>query len=66
MNELLSLVVWVIVAGAICALLWWLVDFIGLPEPFRKVAKGVIAVVAVIFLINLLLGLVGTPMFRLR
>jgi hypothetical protein len=56
-DSLLSLVITVIIIGAVCWLLWWLIGFIGLPEPFAKVARGIVAVVAVIFLIGLLLHL---------
>ena len=65
-STLMQVLIQILVIGAICWLLWWLVGFIGLPEPFNKIARGVIAVVAVFFLINLLLGLAGTPLVRLR
>ena len=65
-SALVSLVVWIIVIGAIFGLLWWLVGFAGIPEPFNKFARVAIAVVAVLLLINLLLGLVGQPLFTLR
>jgi len=32
------------------------------PEPFAKVARGIVAVVAVIFLINILLSFLGHPL----
>jgi hypothetical protein len=64
MPGLLNLLVFLIVTGLICYLLWWLIDFIGLPEPFNKVIKVIIAVVAVIVLINALLGLIGQPFLR--
>lgn len=60
-GTLLSLVVYVLVIGAICWLLWWLIGFIGVPEPFAKIARSVVAVVAVILLIGVLLSLVGVP-----
>jgi uncharacterized membrane protein len=60
----LSLVVWVIVIGLVFYLLWWLVGYIGLPEPFNKVVRIILAVAAVIFLINVLLGLAGHPLLR--
>lgn len=65
-SSLVSFVVWLIVIGSIFGLLWWLVGYAGLPEPFNKVARVVIAVIAVLLLINLLLGLVGQAPFRLR
>jgi hypothetical protein len=61
-ETVVSLVIYVIVIGAVCWLLWWLISFIGVPEPFSKIARGIIAVVAVLFLISLLLSLVGHPL----
>jgi hypothetical protein len=65
-SALVSFVVWLIVLGSIFGLLWWLVGFAGLPEPFNKVARVAIAVIAVLLLINLLLGIVGTAPFHLK
>jgi len=47
-------------------LLLWLIGYIGLPEPFAKVAKIIIMVVGVLILINVLLGFAGHPVVRLR
>jgi hypothetical protein len=67
MNELVSIVIYLLIVGGIVWLLWWLVAFIGLPEPFNKVARVLIAVVAVLAMINLLLTLGGaTPLVRWR
>ena len=60
-QSLIMLVVWIIVVGLIFGLLWWLIDYVKLAEPFAKVARVVLAVAAVVFLINALLGLVGKP-----
>ena len=67
MSSLMHVLLVIIIIGGICWLLWWLVGYIGLPEPFNKIARVVIAVVAVFFLINLLLGFMGaTPLIRIR
>lgn len=63
-GALLSMLVTLVIVGLICYLLWWFVGYIGLPAPFDKVARVIIALVAVIFLINLLMGIGGTPLFR--
>jgi hypothetical protein len=64
-SSLVHILIQLIILGAVCWLLWWLVGFIGLPEPFNKIAMGVIAVVAVFLLINMLLGFGGgTPLVR--
>jgi hypothetical protein len=67
LSSLVSLLVYLMVVGGVCWLLWWLIGFIGLPEPFNKIARVIVAVVAVLFLINMLLGFVGhAPFIRLR
>lgn len=58
-SGLLNLVVQVLVAGLVLWLLFWLVNFVSPPEPFRKVITVILAVVGVIWLINLILGLAG-------
>ena len=63
---LLSLLVTLVVGGLILWLCWWFLGYIGLPEPVNKVAHVIIGLVALIWMINLLLGLSGgTPLFRL-
>jgi preprotein translocase subunit SecE len=58
-NSLLTLVVNVVVAGLIFWLLWWLIHYIPVPQPFLKVLEVIIAVCAVVWLINILMGLTG-------
>lgn len=38
-------------------LLWWLVDYLKLPEPFNKVFRVLLALAAVVFLIRLILSI---------
>ena len=52
---------YLIIIGICFWLFWWLIGYAGLPEPFAKVAKIVLALLAVFILVNFLLGLVGTP-----
>ena len=67
MDGLVGLIVTLVVAGLIFWLLLWLIGFAGLPEPFAKVAKIILAVIAVIFIINLLLGMTSSgPIFKFR
>ena len=54
---MISLLISLVVAGLIFYVLWWLIDFIGLPAPFDKVARVVIALVAVIYLLRLIPGI---------
>ncbi len=56
-DDLLGAVVRLVIAGAIVWVLLWLVDYLALPQPFNKVAKVIIALTAVVFLVHFLLGL---------
>lgn len=56
------LVIYLVVFGLIFWLLWWLIDFVKVPEPFNKVARVVLAILAVLVVINGLLMLLGTPL----
>lgn len=61
LSAVVSVLLYVIIAGVIFGLLWWLVGYVGLPEPFNKVARVVLAVAAVFVLIGILLSLAGHP-----
>ena len=65
-ESLVEVVIYLLVVGGIFWLLLWLIGYIGIPEPFAKVAKIIIMVVGVLILINLLLGFVGHPMVNMR
>lgn len=59
------IVVYLVVAGLVFGLLFWLVQYIGLPAPFDKVARVALAILAVLVLIGILLSVVGgQPIFR--
>lgn len=58
-DALINVVIWIVVIGCVFALLNWLVGYVGLPEPFAKVARVILAVVGVILLIRMLVSLTG-------
>jgi hypothetical protein len=58
------MLVTLVIGGLIFYLLWWFLGYIGLPAPFDKVARVIIGLCALVFLIDLLLGLSGHPIFR--
>lgn len=63
-DNLINAVLWIVVGGLIFWLLHYLITSTGIPEPFNKIARVVLLVVAVIFLINVLLMIVGRPFIR--
>ena len=65
-SSLLTLLVYLVITGLIFWLVWWFIGYVGLPEPFNKVARVLIGLIALIVLINFLLGLGGTPLIRWR
>lgn len=64
-EGLLGLIVWLLVIGLIFYVLWWAVGQVGVPEPFNKVIRVVLAVACAIILIYMLLGFLPA-MPRLR
>lgn len=65
LSGAVMVVVYLVVAGLIFFLLDWLIRYVGVPEPFAKVARIILAILAVLVVIGLLLSLVGgVPVFR--
>lgn len=65
-EGLVELVIYLIIIGAVFWLLIWLIDYVGLPAPFNRVARVVVMVVGVLILINLLLTFAGHPVFTMH
>ncbi len=58
-DHLLTTVVYLVVIGLVFWLLWWLIDYCAPPEPFKKISKVLVALVAVVLLVKFLLDLIG-------
>jgi hypothetical protein len=58
-TSLIYLVVYIIVLGLIVWLLNYLIDIVPLAEPFNRVAKIALMVVAILIVILLLLNFIG-------
>jgi hypothetical protein len=52
-NILLQVLILCVVVGVV----WWVLDFVPVPDPLNKIAKVVIMVVAIVILVYLLIGL---------
>lgn len=61
---LVQVVLYLVVVGLIFWLLHWLIDYTAPPEPFAKIARVVLMVVAVLVAIGLLLSLLGYSVIR--
>lgn len=63
-STLLSIFVQLVIAGLIFWVLSWAIEKIGVPEPFNKILKVVLILIAVIIVINALLSLTGNSFIR--
>jgi hypothetical protein len=63
-ESIIQALVYLVCIGLVFWLLWWLIQYIALPEPFAKVARVILALAAVIILINILLSIAGHPIIR--
>lgn len=61
-ESLVSLLITVLIVACVFWLLSWLIAYIPVQEPFAKIARVILAVAAVLILINALLGLAGHPL----
>lgn len=66
LNTLIHFIVWLLIAGLVYWLVIWLLAEIGIPEPFNKIIRVVIALVVFLIALNALLSLVGYPVVLLR
>ena len=65
LSGAVQIVMQLVIAGLVFWLLWWLIDFVAPPEPFNKIARVVLAVLAVAVLVGLLISFGGGgPIFR--
>ncbi len=60
----LNLLVYLVIVALIFWCIWWFVGYVGIPEPFNKVIRVVLGLVALIIVVNILLGMIGQPIFR--
>lgn len=63
-QALLNSFIVLIIGALIFWLVIWFIRYVGVPEPFNKVIRVVVGLVALIFLINFLLSLIDRPFIR--
>lgn len=62
-SDILKSLLTIIGVGLIAWVLWWLIDYLKLPEPINKVAKALVAIAVVVFLIDVILKITGSEGF---
>jgi len=61
-NVMIELLIQLVILGLIFWVIWWFIGYVGIPEPFNKVLRVVVGLVALILVINILLGLTGSSL----
>lgn len=65
-DSMVSTLIYLVIIGLIFWVVWWFVGYVGVPEPFNKVIRVVIGLIALLIVVSFLLGLVGHPIISLR
>lgn len=64
---MLSTLIYILVVAVVIGLVWWVCDYLPVPEPLNKIVKVVSMVVGCVIVIYALLGLGGlAPPLSLR
>jgi len=58
-SALINLLIWLIIIGLIFSVIWWALSQIPIAEPFNKVIRVLLVLIAAILIINVLLTLTG-------
>jgi len=56
---MVSTLIYILVVAVVIGVIWWVCDFLPVPEPLNKLVKVVSIVVGVIIVIYALLGMAG-------
>lgn len=59
-DQMVNAVIWLVCIGLIVWLLWFLIDYAKIAEPFNKIAKVLLMLFAVILLIRIVLKFAGS------
>jgi dolichyl-phosphate-mannose--protein O-mannosyl transferase len=66
MTAFIGLLIYLIIAGAAVALVWYVVDAIPIPNPLGRIIKIVVMVVACVIVLAILLQFAGGSIPSLR
>lgn len=64
-----SALIWLVITVIVAGLIYWIVDWglnkLAIPEPFNKVARVILIIAVVVFLVNALLSVAGHGFIRM-
>lgn len=50
--SLVSLLIFVLVAGLVIYLIFWAMNYLGMPDPIKKVVTVIVVIIAVVWLLS--------------
>lgn len=53
--------IYLLIICVVIGLIWWVADYLPIPEPLNKIVKVVSIIIGVIAIIYALLGMAGVP-----
>lgn len=59
---MLQSLIWLLVIAVVVGIIWWVCDYLPVPQPLNKLIKVVSIVVAVIAIIVVLMRMAGIPL----
>ena len=59
---MLTLLIQLVIIGLIFYAVWWFIGYAGVPEPFNKILRVVVGLVALVAVITILMSLGGLTM----
>ena len=63
---LVQIIIFLLIAGCIIGLLFYLIHILPIPEPYKGWIKIVLQVLVVLFIIGVLLNFAGVPIIQLK
>lgn len=60
-SGLIGIVITLLILALLFYVIVWLIDWVGVGEPFNKVIKAVVAIIFVLYLLGILAGGVPPP-----
>lgn len=66
MSGLVSIIVTLLIFGCIVGLLYYLIQVVPVPEPYKGYIKIVLTVLVILCIIGMLLNLAGYPLVQFR
>jgi hypothetical protein len=58
---MISTLIYLLIVFLVIGIVWWLIDYIPVPEPLNRLAKIVVVVIGALIIIAVLLDLAGAP-----